>query len=198
MFLGLSGPASTGKTTIYEALKAPLLEFAAKKGLNVSFLVERAREVFANEFALEFETLEAMFNTAPLRYQLRLSEAFLEDAFQARNKNDLVISDRVGLDVLVYTNIQIARGFRDLALEEAIFENLKISMLKVDKIFMTRPFGTVEADGFRPQQYADPAMRAYEENLFNVLGGTYPNTIWLPEGCEERIDIIMSTIQSYY
>jgi len=41
-------------------------------------------------------------------------------------------------------------------------------------------------------------MRAYEENMFNVLGGTYPNTIWLPPGHDERINLIMSTVRGYY
>lgn len=198
MFVGLSGPASTGKTTILESIKEPLQAFAEKKGLNVMFREEQAREVFKAEFAEKYGDMDTLLARDPLRFQLRLSEVFLQDVFLARKKEDLVLSDRVGLDVLVYTNIHIMRGYRNLEYERQICANLKTTMLKVEKIFMTQPLGQVEQDGFRPGKYSEPLIRAHEENMFNVLGGTYPNTVWLPEGREDRISLIMSTITNHY
>lgn len=199
MLIGFSGPASTGKTGTFNAARPLVTAFAEEQGLTVHFIEERAREIYQSEFSKEFPTFEDLMDKDPLRYQLRLSEAFVDDAFSARGRNDLMISDRVGLDVLVYTQINMMRGFRDPSIETRIFKNLKATMQKVDRIFMTRPQSdAVEADGFRPSQYADQANRKYEENLFDVLGGTYPNTVWLPSTREGRVALIMATIRGLY
>lgn len=198
MFIGLSGPASTGKTTIFNSIKPHIQAFATAQGLTVHFIEERVRSIFQREFSGEFSSLEELLDNDPLRFQLRLSEAFVDDAYAARTRHELIVTDRVGLDVLVYTNVNMMRGFRDPALENRIFRNLKATMQKVDRIFMTRPLPSIEADGFRPPQYAAALNRSYEESLFDVLGGTYPHTVWLPSGREERINLIMATIRGIF
>lgn len=193
----LTGPASTGKTTILTQLMPEVHAFAEKKGLQVTFQEERIRTIFEQEYADRYPTFEAVMDSEPLEFQLKASEWFVRDAFSAQDRDSLVISDRFGLDVLVYTYVNLARGFHNPQIEETITANLKKAMLRIDKAFMTRPLARVEKDGFRPACY-DGRFRTMEENLFNVLGSTFPNTTWLPSGKDERIDHIMTTIKGVY
>lgn len=198
MFRGsLTGPASSGKTTILNGLKAVLPTFAQAKGLEVVFQEERVRSIFEQEFQEEYGTFENLMAQRPLEFQLRASEVLMADAFAHQSRDIIVIADRAALDMLVYTTINIARGFRDPWIETMIFGNLKKAMLRVDKVFMTRPLPLVVNDGFRPDCYAGD-IRILEENLFNVLGGTHPNTVWLPTEHDARLDLIMNTIRGAY
>lgn len=191
-----SGAAGTGKSTLLSDVTAPITALAEKHGRKVVFQEERARKVFHEKFSSDYRSLEDLLQTDPLGYQLALAEAFSVDAQQAlRNPHIIYIADRTGFDVAVYSMLLGGKGESDAYKIRRIFDLLHNSLHVVDHVFLTQPFGgTAERDGFRPAHYEDPAKRALEESMFSHIGVLFPNTTVLPDGRQERVQVVVGRI----
>ncbi|QOX80908.1 ATP-binding protein (plasmid) [Trichlorobacter lovleyi] len=195
--IALSGASSTGKSTLLSDLRKPITELAEEHNREVVFQKERAREIFEEQFSHSYESLTDLLADDPLVYQMALAEAFQADALVAKtNPKTLYVADRTGFDVAVYTMLLGGTGYSDAAKINGIFAMLHSSLHVVDHVFLTVPFNVeAEQDGFRPDQYADPAKRALEVNMFRHIGATFSNTTILPSSHAERIETVLDLLK---
>jgi predicted ATPase len=191
-----SGASGTGKSTLLADVTLPITLLAQGRGINVVFQEERARKVFAEQYAPTYGSFEELLKTDPLSYQVSLAEAFRDDAAEAKaNPETIYIADRTGFDVACYTMLLGGQGEADAMRIDRIFDLLHSSLHIVDHVFLTMPFGgKAERDGFRPSNYEDPARRSMEENLFRHIGVLFPNTTVLPADRSERVKTVLDKV----
>jgi len=183
----ISGPASTGKTTLFNALQTYQLPY------NIYYSPELIREYLSSDHLNQISNSPIkMFNL-----QIELSKQLIRQYDNILKENyDLVIMDRAPTDIIVYTLINYSLLPSVTTIDQVrlynIINSLKQLMNKVDHIYLT----TVEQnyipedDGFRPSIYTE--QRQVEINLFNEI--QLGNITKLPSDMQERCNIIINDI----
>lgn len=197
MYYAISGAAGSGKSTLLGDLKTPVEAFAATRGIPVVWQQERARLVYEQVYAKDYESFDALLKADPLGYQVRLAETFASDvATVLANPHTLFIADRTGFDVAVYTMMLGGSGKAAAEMINRVFSTLHAALHAVDHVFLTSPlYEEVEKDGFRPGAYNDPAVRALEVNAFKHIGVLFPHVTPLPRDRAERVSTVLGVIK---
>jgi nicotinamide riboside kinase len=194
MLVAISGPASSGKTTLLDDLRQPIKTIVGN--IPVVWQQERARLVYEVVYASKYDSFSDLLANAALDYQISLAEAFAADVAEVKaNPEKIYIADRSGFDVAVYTMLIGGKGEEDAKKIERVFDLIHGSIHGVDMMFLTGPLpsGLME-DGFRPCQYSDPATRSMEVSIFRHLALMHANCIQLPPDRYERVQLISSNI----
>lgn len=204
MILNITGPASTGKTTLVNDLKSYTEEL--KKIFNVEevkVLHETARGIFDRYFSNKYSTLEELLGNSrdAIEYHRYITINQLQTMSKYSNMPDtLLICDRCELDTMVYLSLNY-HNIQDESLREELevlyremLRQLHESFLQSNNItFRTLPFKDVEHDGFRPGLY--DVLRQSECLGFDMI--TESVSILLPSGREERVNFILEKCRDF-
>lgn len=173
----ISGPSSTGKSTLLAELKDQLPE--------VVFVEEWARRLFHSpKYSSRYADLDALISSKDaFAYQLEMAHLTEGNRVPGR----IVMVDRAPIDILVYSLMNLANvGAGVTKIMDIVLQSAK----DVDTIFMTRDIGKYEDDGFRPAAYRK--MRGLEISLFEHFAEVIANKlVWLPETTEARIQMVL-------
>lgn len=195
MVISISGPASTGKTTLINKIK--------EKGMigkykNIIVINEVIRDIFKNEFLPEVGTMENMMKNKQwvLKWVEKVGEAtsnHINNEIKQHYKDDtLIILDRCIVDHFIYSIMHTAKF--DIPLNEfsKAIKTYNLSSIKIDYIFLTSvpKNDFYDIDGVRPKDWEE--TRDLENSLFQLLFGN--NAIKLPYDIDERINLIEKTI----
>lgn len=194
MIINISGPASTGKTSLWETLKQHRPLIGAICGREIEFVPESIREVVrTNMSKYNADNLKDLFADLDKTLRLQFDITFFNYGLYRRLAEDrakVFICDRGPLDNYIYTFLRYATASKAKQ-SKYIFEfqrscNLnKIIMPCVDLHFATSIFysgGVVEDDGFRPE--FDRCFYMQECELF---GNMLRDAIKLPSDSDERL-----------
>lgn len=194
MILSISGPASTGKSTILsDLLKVKDKIEKMTEGLPVKFNTEGARHVWTDIYSKQYETIDDLMkdSDAFIRWQLDLVAEYAEST---KDQNShLLITDRCELDCLVYTMMkgdQSNPGY--LRVLERI-NKIKNDPTRHTTVYLTTDLGFVSQDGMRAMTYD----RDLETHLFRVLSGMYSTRSILPDRAT-RINQILFDIDERF
>lgn len=178
MIISISGPQSTGKTTLLNKLKE---QFPMYK-----FIDETFRKQF-NGKQLNLDHAETAF--------LLMYDFCNNNYIESVNKNQICIMDRCGFDNIVYLTLHFMR-LSDNLKKEYITKYAECVMYcksllgKVDHIFLTQSINNlIQDDNFRPKIYHQ--LFDQEIKLFNSLISLIdmPYTV-LKSDVNERIEQI--------
>lgn len=176
----VSGPSSTGKSTLLASLKLALP--------GTLFIEEWARRLFKVRYACQYKSLDELLPEKAFEYQMALAELTLGNRFDGR----VTFIDRAPIDILVYSLMNIGYIGVDIT---KIMEILMISIKEVDTVFMTRDTGVYEDDGFRPVSYR--AKRGLEINMFEHFGEALGSKlVWLPDNTEARVEKVLDYLEA--
>jgi predicted ATPase len=172
----ISGPSSSGKTTLLEKLKQKLPE--------AIFVEEWARRVFHSKYSGAYANMDALLcSKDAFAYQLEMAQLTEGNRVLGR----VVVIDRAPIDILVYSLMNLANVGAGVT---QIMDIVLRSARDVDVVFMTKDIGKYEEDGFRPEAYRK--MRALELNLFQHFAEVIVNKlVWLPDGTEGRVNTVL-------
>ncbi|MBQ4263744.1 MAG: AAA family ATPase [Bacilli bacterium] len=195
MIISISGPASTGKTTLIRKIKE-----IGKLGKYSKIVIvnEVIRDIFKNNFLPKVGSMENMMKDKELVLEW-IEKVGQETSMHINNEikknleeDTLIILDRCIIDHFIYSIMHTAKF--DIPLE-GFYNAIKtytLSETKIDYIFLTsipeKDF--YDIDGIRPKDWEE--TRGLENSLFQLLFGN--NCINLPYDIDERISIIDSTI----
>lgn len=176
MIITFSGPANSGKTTVWEALKATYPGFV--------FVGEIVRELWAEKWVYEkYETLESLFiDGGPkvcLLWEYDIIQKLSNYVNSYKGTCKTVFFDRGPLDVLVYTILHAAH---DSDLFEVCVELCLDMARSIDVSFMFEPVPVFNDDGFRVAHKRD-----LEIGLFKQLNTTH-RVPFMP--VKERVNFI--------
>lgn len=183
MVISISGPSSTGKTTLIKALK--------QECTNCIFIDEVFRKII-NQYNVDFNNAEEAFN-----FQCELCKHMTYQNML----NKTIILDRCNFDTIVYTTLHFLRLKEK---EKYIIQYLNAvkycedSLSSINYIFLTQPYTiNIENDGVRPQIYN--ILRQQEIDLFNKLYYSRqeykPKLILLPFNLNMQIALIKDYIR---
>lgn len=200
MFIALSGPASTGKTTLINKLmehEDKLKDIlGVKKVVSVS---ETARKIFDEEFKETYVTFENLVNDDLdiMRFQNMVAKDQIEKFHQEYmyNNDTLYLLDRGPLDTMIYTSLNYHHLKSNVVknLVRDIYEDTMVRLLDTYRksndsgyYFCTVGSSDVIDDGFRPLSYIN--RRNAELVAFDMIRG---QMCTLPEGLDSRVDYIL-------
>ena len=186
--LCISGPASTGKTTLLNLIQNQELPY------NIKYVPELIRTFIDRDEWNKIKNIpEKMFDLQwkMSRYLIRQYNEYLID------KSDIVLLDRAPIDFIVYTLIQYSLLEKMTQIIQIRLFNITNALKeltdKVTRIYQTQVNDNTfipEDDGFRPDIYLD--QRQVEIDLFNEIN--IGNKIILPDDNNERVNIIVNDI----
>ena len=183
MIISISGPSSTGKTTLFNTLKK---EFNNK----IIFINEVFREYIINN-QIDFNNAEEAFN-----FQCDLCKHMIYQ----NTLNKIIILDRCNFDTIVYMTLHFLRLQNKEKYIIQFLNHIKIceeSLLYINFIFLTQAQTLmIKDDGIRPQIYN--ILRSQEIDLFNKLYYSRqeykPKLILLPFNINMQIALIKQYI----
>jgi len=197
MIISISGPSSTGKTTLIKQIQH---KGSLGKYKNIVVITEVIRDIFKNEFLPKVNSMENMMESKQyvLEWVKRVGESssvHIEQEISKYNNDDtLIILDRCIIDHFIYSIMHTAKF--DIPLDEfyAAISTYKLSKQKIDYIFLTSipENDFYDVDGVRPQDWSE--TRELENGLFQLLFGNF--AIDLPYDINERIKIIEDKVKS--
>lgn len=184
MIISISGPSSTGKTTLFNALKINLNDFYTKTNDIKNIFIEEDFRRYVKNRQISLDDPEIAFN---FQYDLLNNSIELVPKIGSN-----FILDRCAYDTLVYGTLHFLRlenkekyinKYIEYTIEcNELLKNIKyifLTQVKTDKI---------ENDNIRPIIYEK--LRLQEINLFNTL---YKNlnikTIHLPLNLNDQLNI---------
>ena len=201
MIITISGPSSTGKTSLLESLKdyQDFIERVAKRP--VVFGKESIREVVSQRYGQK--SLQDIFADPEESIKLQFEVArYNQDLYASLMKNSdvLHIYDRGPLDNLIYTLLcynsapekllqKYSKDFsKYCALNRALSNCINTIFLTKIDYYMDHP----EDDGFRPELFS--ALRKVEIELFNTIFEKNNRVVNLPSSSSERLSAVLSKI----
>lgn len=197
MIISISGPTSTGKTTLIRKIQQ---KGNLGKYKNIIIINEVIRDIFKNEFLPKVNSMENMMTNKEyiLQWVKRVGESssnHIEKEISKYNNDDtLVILDRCIIDHFIYSIMHTAKF--DIPLNEfyQAISTYKLSKQKIDYIFLTTipENDFYDVDGIRPQDWSE--SRALENDLFKLLFSNF--AIDLPYDIDERIKVIEECISN--
>ena len=201
MLICISGPASTGKTTLMrtfssqlvgdEALIHPLISQFSK----IETKAETVRS-FHRSFMPD-KTLDEILADPELaiKFQIGIAQDLVNQVVEtAKNgKDHLTVMDRGPLDTYVYLTINYSKASPDLMERYSrdyhdMCHQLRVASELVDRYFFTVPDPNsyyIVDDGYRSKGYS--YRRDYEIELFTMLGYTNPKVEFLPAETDLRV-----------
>lgn len=176
MIITISGPSSTGKTSLIENLRKHQEYLESLVQMPVVFGNESVREVVSSQYKLK--SLQDIFKDQEesLKLQFKVAE-YNKSLYSSIIKDNhcLYIFDRGPLDNLIYTLLCFNNCSSDLMLKYANdFSNYcalnQWLSENIDLILLTKPDDAVlspEDDGFRPDLFS--LLRCVETELFKLV-----------------------------
>lgn len=201
MIITVSGPSSTGKTTLVESLKPYSGILSSLSGKSVVFVPESIREVTEKEYS--GKPLQEIFQDAEesMRVQFSVTDLNLQRySDMLAHPENLYICDRGALDNLVYTLLRYISSPPEIMAKYAArfssccASNRMLAGLE-DIAFITKPdylSGLPEDDGYRPEMFS--LMRKAENELFSAAFRS-GNVMCLPSDTHERCVAVMQAVR---
>lgn len=201
MIIAISGPSSTGKTTLFNKLKNEHKDFIESVYHNgkVVFHEESIRKIIENEYSIPFEEIIKNPETA-VKLQLRIADEMYESTkMMLSDFTTLYICDRCPLDNIVYNIMNYQSDNPDFMIKHAEDLSHACSIMRsmyhyIDRIYLTSVDrdSTIVRDGFRPTGYEH--RRQLEIELFNTIFDFSNKVLKLPSTMNERITTILSDL----
>ena len=195
MIISISGPSSTGKTTLIKEIQR---KGNIGKYKNIVVINEVIRDIFKNEFLPKVGSMENMMKNKEyvLEWVEKVGESssfHIDKEIEKYNSDDtLIILDRCIIDHFIYSIMHTAKF--DIPLDKfyKAISTYKLSKQKIDHIFLTSipENDFYDVDGVRPQDWSE--TRELENGLFQLLFSNF--SINLPYDINERIKIIEDKI----
>lgn len=177
----ISGPSSTGKSTLLAELKKHLPDAV--------FVQEWARHLFETKYKSEYRDLDHLLAEKAYEFQTELAKMTVGNSIPGKT----VIVDRAPLDIFIYSLLNMG-GVGVKGLME-IMQIVISSCQDVDAVFMTKDLGFYEDDGLRSDLYRK--NRQTEVYMFeHYPDAMMKNVIWLPNNTDERVQTILSYFES--
>lgn len=203
MIITVSGPSSTGKTSLVERLKDYTSLLESISGRNIVFGQEGIKEIAETEYS--GRSLQDIFQNKEesLKIQFRVAELNLRlYTDMLKHDENLYIYDRGTLDNLIYTilcyNACSQAVMTNHAEDFSRYCALNRSLAKfVDLVFLTKVDNLIdrpEEDGFRPELFT--VLRKTETELFNTVFDI-PGVIPLPSDSNERLVTFFDSLRRY-
>lgn len=195
MIISISGPSSTGKTTLINKIKEKGMIGKYKEIIVINEVI---RDMFKNDFLPEVGTMENMMKDKQwvLKWVEKVGEVtsnHINNEIKKHVKDDtLIILDRCIVDHFIYSIMHTAKFDIPLNKFYKAIKTYNLSSTKIDYIFLTNvpENDFYDVDGVRPKDWEE--TRDLENSLFQLLFGN--NAIELPYDIDERINIIEKTI----
>lgn len=195
MIISISGPSSTGKTTLINKIKEKGMIGKYKKIIVINEVI---RDMFKNDFLPEVGTMENMMKDKQwvLKWVEKVGEVtsnHINNEIKKHVKDDtLIILDRCIVDHFIYSIMHTAKFDIPLNKFYKAIKTYNLSSTKIDYIFLTNvpENDFYDVDGVRPKDWEK--TRDLENSLFQLLFGN--NAIELPYDIDERINLIEKTI----
>lgn len=202
MIITLSGPSSTGKTTLFENLKNAhhgIIE--SLHGNKVEFVEESIRKIIDENFDIPFEEIIKDTNSA-IDLQLKVAyNIYRSYETMVKNKDTLYICDRSPLDNVVYNLMNYQSDNPEVMVKRADDLSYACSLMRsmyayVDRVYLTQvdqsSRNKIERDGFRPTGYEH--RRQLEIELFNTIFDFSPKVVKLPSTLNDRVTTILTDL----
>ncbi|KUI73628.1 hypothetical protein VM1G_09231 [Cytospora mali] len=190
----LIGAQSTGKTTLFNALRRCFLKPEDSEKVP-QFIEETARIVFKQE-GFEFAAVDTLSNFDKyLSVQRTILRAQLKAEDEAVKKGNWFISDRSGLDCLIYASNYIGREGAGVLSQMSELGQLKARMQE-GRIIVCEPVADWLKDdgtGFRPIPKSKEHWFAIHQEFCQLLDDLGWNYEVLPSGMtslEERVAFV--------
>lgn len=195
MVISISGPASTGKTTLINQIKS---QGKLANYKNIIIVNEIIREMFKEDFLPQVGSVEQMMEDKD--YDLKWvkevgkrTSAHIKNEINKYNNDDtLIILDRCTLDHFIYS---LMHTIKFSLTPEEFYEFVKEYSKRdenIDYIFLTSipENDFYEIDGIRPKTWEN--TRYLENSLFELIFKEV--SIKLPHNNDDRIKVIEDTI----
>ena len=186
MIISISGPSSTGKTTLLHALQTQV---------DNCLFQEESFRLFIKDKNINFNDPVEAFN-----FQVDLSN-YMNNVIHTNmyySNYTHIISDRCLFDSIVYSLLHFNRLSNQIIYMPKLLEIISIYLKQlkyIDKIFLTFGTNEVEDDHVRPRIYAK--LRQEELYLFRHLSSLLNQKIcMLPSTTKERIQTIQKYLNS--
>lgn len=203
MIICISGPSSTGKTTLINELKdyKELIELIYGIG-RVQFSTEYIRDYVEKEYPNKtFDEIISVPENA-IQLQFKIADiTYNEFIRMLKDRSVLYICDRCPLDNLVYNILNYHCNDRDLMIKYSEEFSRTCSIVRslsnyVDRIYLTQVDvsneKSVVKDGFRPESYE--YRRQLEVELFNSIFEFNPKVCKIPSSRNDRISTILQDL----
>lgn len=203
MILSISGPSSTGKTTLINDLYKNGNVLKSLTGTeNVVKVEETARGLFTEHFGKKYPSFEELLKNGAdtMEFEFIVARDQIHKyAKYAQDNTTLYLCDRCPLDTMVYlalnyqyANQKVRESYSSRY--QSMLTNLKdcydrsASQMRVYK---TLPFSdeSIEDDGFRPMQYV--YRRQAELLAFDLLT---TDLLILPSDRQERVQVVLDNL----
>lgn len=194
MIISISGPSSTGKTTLINKIKklGKLGDF--KKIIVVNEVI---RDMFQHEFLPKVGSMENMMKDKEtvLQWIKKVGENtrnHIDKEIKKADSDALIILDRCIIDHFIYSIMHTTKFEIPLHEFYQAIRTYQPCNEKIDYIFLTNVPNDdfYDVDGIRPQDWAE--TRDLENSLFQLL---FKNcSIELPYDIDERIKVIEKVI----
>lgn len=201
MIIAISGPSSTGKTTLLQDLyrRSDVLKLATN-ATEIVLVKETARSLFEDYFSDRYHSFEELLGNDrdTMEFQILVAKDQIASyAEYNEDKSTLYLCDRCPLDTMVYLALNYQYASKEVRVEYsskylAIMKELLECYNNSDiKAYRTFPFSdeSIEADGFRPIQYT--YRRQAELMAFDLMN---VNLVELPDNRHDRVEIILNDI----
>lgn len=198
MIICISGPSSTGKTTLFNELQKHHKLIKSIYGNKVVFLEESIRKIAAENYP--DKTFDEIISTSEsaISFQLEIAESIYQNYISILSDRDtLYIIDRSPLDNLVYDIMNYQCDDPEVMMSNSKKLNEACSKMRslysyVDRVYLTqvdRSNESIEKDGFRPSKYE--YRRQLEIELFNSIFDFSPIVVKLPSMMSERVKTVL-------
>lgn len=181
LIISISGPSSTGKSTLFNKLKKIYPQY--------TYIEESFRQVVKNkQINLDDPEQGFLFQYELLKYLRPVT-------------NTMCIMDRCGYDHIIYTLLHFLRlneilQCKYVPLYIQIIIKCRQLLKNINYIFLTQATNNIEDDNIRPTIYN--ILRDQEINLFSsLIHKINIPCIILPSNTEDRIKLITKYINSY-
>lgn len=199
MIICISGPSSTGKTTLFNELQSHCELIKSIYNGKVIFIEEQIRKIAANKYPdKSFNTIIQNSESA-ISFQLEIADSIYKNYVKILNDNNtLYIIDRSPLDNLVYNIMNYQCDDPEVMIKNSDKLNSACSKMRslysyVDRVYLTQVDrcnnSSVERDGFRPEKYE--YRRQLEIELFNSIFDFSDKVIKLPSMMSERVKTVL-------
>ena len=199
MIIAISGPSSTGKTTLVQSLKNYKGLIESILGRQVYFKGEDIREMLPADAVLDEVLADSQ---VAMELQFKIIESNIERYMDLlKNPHIAYICDRCPLDNVVYMILNYMRTSPELALKYAADFRKYGSIAKsltsyVERIYLTKNDNSMlkaEPDGFRASFY--DTFRALEVELFNGYFDNLPTVKVLPSESADRLNFLLNDLK---
>lgn len=201
MILAISGPSSTGKTTLLRDLyKRSHVLGLATNAKEIILVEETARTLFEDYFSDRYDTFEELLGNDKdtMEFQLLVAKDQLASYEEYKaNDHNLYLCDRCPLDTMVYLSLnyqyasaEVREQYRTKYLDtlKKLWDCYHDANIRTYRTFPF-PDESIEADGFRPIQYT--YRRQAELLAFDLMN---VNMLSLPANRHSRIETVLNNL----